>query len=330
MWLADKGTISSFKFFDATIDFNPTTQPWWSKGTGGCIAFAFSTADYCTIQRVKFINIGARNQESFPIFFIVSTSAKGNLNHNLVDSCIFTQPVVHGNTNGGLTCIMMADAAPKITVDNTNVVSNCQFLNLKAPEYSDFPYVQCCTCPVAINNKATGVDALWFIEPGTQTLGNNVFFTGQTLQVTGNTLIDSGAVASILMHPNGNFAGNLNVQNNKVEMTQHPYFKQGPRGPAGVTIEQYQAGDPPLGNITVQNNTFTAPLPKATSPRVVSADVSEGSGKYFHMASLQVLNNTLVNFPQDGQELKVTTIPAYNPNYTHTGNTFASGTQHRP
>ena len=167
------------------------------------MAFAFSTADHCTIQRVKFINMGARNEEAFPIFFIVGPSAKGNLNHNLIDSCIFTHPVVRGNTNGGLTCIMMADAAPKITVDNTNIVSNCQFLNLKAPEYSDLPYTQCCTCPVAINNKATGVDSFWFIEPGSQTLGTNVFFTGQTVQVTGNTLMDSGAVATSLCIPTG-------------------------------------------------------------------------------------------------------------------------------
>jgi len=323
MWLADKGTISNFKFLDATIDFNSTNLAWWSQGKGCSIAFAFSTADHCTIQRVKFINMGARNEESFPIFFIVGSSAPGNLHHNLIDSFIFIQPIVHGNTNGGLTCIMMADAEPKITVDNTNIVSNCQFLNLKAPEYSDLPYAQCCTCPVTTNNKASGVDSLWFVEPGTQTLGNNVFFTGQTVQVTGNTLMDSGAIASILMHPNGNFSGNLNVQNNKVELTQHPYFKQGPRGPAGVTIEQYQVGNPPLGNILVQNNTFTAPLPMATSPRAVSADISEGSGKYFHMGSLTVINNTFVNFPQDSKELKVTTNPVYNPNYTHTGNTFA-------
>jgi len=325
MWLADNGTISNFKFFDATIDFNPTKQAWWAAGKGGCMAFAFSTADHCAILRVKFINIGARNVESFPIFFIVSTSAKGNLNHNVVDSCVFTQPIVHGNTNGGLTCIMMADAEPKTTADNTNIVSNCEFFNLKSPEYSDLPYTQCCTCPVAINNKATGVDSLWFVEPGTQSLGNNVFFTGQTVQVTGNTLMDSGPVALILMHPNGNFAGNLDVRNNKVGMTRHPYYLQGPRGPEGVAIEQYWAGNPPLGNIVVQNNTFTAPLPKAVSPCAVSADMSRGPEKYFHMASLAVLNNTFVNFPRDGKELQVTTDAAYNPNYTHTGNTFDSG-----
>ncbi len=84
---------------------------------------------------------------------------------------------------------MMADAEPGITVDNTNIVSHCEFQKLKSPEYSDLPYTQCCTCPVAVDNKAVGVDSLWFIEPGTQTIGNNVFFTGQTVQVTGNTLI---------------------------------------------------------------------------------------------------------------------------------------------
>ncbi len=326
MWLADKGTVSQFKFSDATIDFNSTKQPWWTKGKGGCIAFAFSTADHCAIQRVKFINIAAKGVESFPIYFIISSSTKGNLSYNLIESCIFTQPVAQGNADGGLTCIMMADAAPKITVDNTNVVSNCEFLKLKAPEYSDLPYAQCCTCPVAIDNKAVGVDAFWFIEPGSQSMGNNVYFKGQTIQVTGNTLVDSGAIAAILMHPNGNLAGNLNIQNNKVGMTQHPYFNQGPRGPNGVTIEHYEKGNPSLGNITILNNTFIAPLPKADSPRAVSADFAKGSGKHFNMESITVLNNTFVNFPKDGKELVVTTDPDYNPNYINKGNVFTTET----
>jgi hypothetical protein len=291
------------------------------------MAFAFTTADHCTIQRVKFINIGSKNKESFPVFFIVGTSGPGNLNNNLVDSCLFTQPVVSGNTNGGLTCIFMADAEPDITVDNTNIVSNNRFLNLNAPDYSDLAYVNCCTCPVAISNTASGVDSFWLIEPGSQNMGNNVFFTGQTIQVTGNTLINSGAVASILMHPNGTLAGNLNVQNNNVGMTEHPFYLQGARGPNGVTIETYWSGTSQLANITVQNNTFAAPLPRATSPRAVSADITEGSGKYFRMASLAVISNTFVNFPQDGNELKVTKNPDYNPKFSHAGNTFAPGSQ---
>jgi hypothetical protein len=322
MWLADQGTISHFKFTDATIDFNPTHQPWWQQGKGAAMAFAFSTADHCTIQRVKFIHLAARGVESFPVFFVVGPSTKGNLNHNLVDSCIFTQPIAQGNTNGGLTCIMLSDAEPDITVDSTNVVSNCRFLNLKAPEYSDLPYTQCCTCPVAINNQASGVDSLWFIEPGSQSMGNNACFTGLTVQVTGNTLTDSGPVALILIHPNGNFAANLNVENNKVGMTQHPYFKQGPGGPMGVSVLQYQTGNPPLGAITVQNNTFIAPPPMTLSPCAVSLNPRPGSGKYFHLAGLSVLNNTFVNFPQDGKELKITTDPAFNPTYTTSGNVF--------
>jgi hypothetical protein len=65
----------------------------------------------------------------------------------------------------------------------------------------------------------------------------------------------------------------------------------------------------------------------SASPTAVSAAISEGSGRYFHMASLSVLNNTFVNFPKNGKELQVTTNPAYNPNYTHAGNTIASGSE---
>jgi hypothetical protein len=327
MWYSRSPTISNFKFYDATIDLNANNQPWWSTRSGSTMAFAFTTADHCTLQRLKFIHMGAKNQESFPVYFLIGGSANGNLNNNLIDSCIFTQPIASGNTNGGVTCIYMGDSEPGITADNTNVVSNCQFLNLKHPEYSDLSYTQCCTSPVAINNKATGVDTLWFIEPGSQTSGNNINFTGQTVQVTGNTLTDSGQVARLLMHPNGAFAGNLNVQNNTVGMTQHPLSAFGLRGPQGVTIEQYWAGNPSVGQITVQNNTFTAPLPMSISPCAVLATLSKGSGKYFYMASLEVLNNTFINFPQDGKELQVTTDPTYNPNYTHTQNTFGTGNQ---
>ncbi len=325
MWLAEKGTISNFKFADATIDLNATHAAWWTQGKGNSMAFAFTTADHCTIQRVKFINMGGRKMESFPVFFVAGHSTPGVVNHNLIDACIFTQPVPKGNNDGGLTCIMMADAQPKITVDNTNVVSNCQFLNLKNPEYSDLPYAQCCTCPVVTNNKAAGVDSLWFIEPGSQVIGNNSFFNGQTIQITGNTLTDSGLVAMVLMHHNGTLAADLNVQNNTLGMTQHPYLHSGPRGPMGVSVEHYENGNPSVGNITVQGNTFIAPLPMATPPIAVSANPTDGSGKYFHVASLSVLNNKFVNFPKDGKELTVSKNPAYVPKFTNTGNAFVTG-----
>jgi hypothetical protein len=325
MWLAGKRTISNFRFTDATIDFNSTNTAWWQKGQECSMAFAFSTADHCTIQRVKFIHMGGRKQEACPIFFVHGGSAAGNVNHNLIDSCVFTQPVEHGNTDGGLTCIMMADAEPKITVDNTNVVSNCEFLNLKGPEYSDFPYTQCCTCPVAISNRATAVDSLWFIEPGTQNLGNNVFFSGQTVKVAENTLIDSGEVALILMHPNGTFAADLDVEKNRVEMTEHPYLKEGPRGPMGVSIETYWAGDSAVGNVTVRDNEFMAPQPRLTPPIAVQVNPATGSKIYFHVASLSVIDNKLVGFPGDGKEFNVSKEPAYVQKYVNSGNTLVQG-----
>jgi hypothetical protein len=320
MWYAG-GTLSGFKCLDATIDLNANNQPFWS-GSGMSMAFAFPTADHCTIQRVKFIHMGAKGMESFPIYFIHGGSSNGNCNNNLVDSCIFTQPIASGNTKGGLTCIYMADSEPGITVDNTNVVSNCQFLDLNYPLHSDLTYAQCVTCPVAINNFARGVDAFWFIEPGSQSSGNNVFFTGQTVQVTGNTLLDSGPVARIYTHPNGTFTGNLNVQNNSVGMSQNPYLLFGRRPPEGVVIEANQTGNSSIGAVTVQNNTFTAPLPRQLSPSAVVIDPSRTN--LFHLSSLTVINNTLINFPQDGNEFLVSANRSFVPNYTLTGNTFAS------
>jgi hypothetical protein len=319
MWLAGKPTISNFKFTDVTIDFNTTHTRWWTQGTGICMAFSFSTADHCTIQRVKFINIGAKNRESFPIFFNVGSSPKGHMHDNLVDSCIFTQPVKAGNTKGGLTCVQMSDALPNITTDLTNVVSNNQFIDLKYPDYSDLTYAQCCSCPVATNNKASGVDSLWFVEPGSSGPGPIVTFTGLTVQVTGNTLTNSGQIALILMHPNGTF-GNINVQNNTVEMTEFPYKFQGPSAPTGFAIATYWKGNSTVGDVTVQNNTFTAPTPKVGAPVAIAADPT--GDNLFHVSSLSVLNNTLINFPNDGTEYKVTTDPAYNPKYTNSGNIF--------
>jgi hypothetical protein len=322
MWLAAKGTISYFKFTDATIDFNSTNTAWWAKGMGMSMAFAFSTADHCTIQRVKFIHMGARGLESFPIFFNIGGSSKGNINHNLVDSCVFTQPIAAGNTKGGLTCIQMADSLPDITTDTTNVVSHNQFLNLKYPEYSDLGYAQCCSCPVATDNTATGVDSLWFVEPGSSGPGPIFTFTGVTVQVKDNTTTDSGPIALILMHPNGTF-GNIDIENNTVGMTQTPYKFQGPSVPTGCAVATYWAGNSTVGNITVQNNTFTAPLPMTKPPIAIQANPT--APNLFHIASLSVLNNRLVNFPQNGKEYNITTDPAYNPNYKTSGTMFTAG-----
>lgn len=314
LFLANGGKISNFRFTDATIDFNASKSAWWKKGTGKCIAFAFSLADHCTIQRIKFINIGSRNSESFPVFFCVGGSANGRMNNNLVDSCIFTQPIVKGNTNGGLTCIQMADMLPGLTTDTTNVASNNQFLKLKYPEYSDLPYAQGCSCPAAKNNIADGIDSLWFVEPTTTT------FAGVTVQVTGNTLTNCGPIALVLMHSTGNFAGNLSVKKNTVLMTQHPYAFQGPGGPLGVSVATYEAGNSPVGNITVEENTFTAPLPLAVSPTAVR--VNPKSPNFFHTADLSVAGNILINFPRDGKEYNVSEDAAYVRHYANTGNTF--------
>ena len=100
------------------------------------------------------------------------------MNHNhLVDSCIFTQPIASGNTNGGVTCVQMGDALPGIT-DYTNVVSNNQFINLNYPTYSDLGYAQCCSCPVAENNTASGVDDSLVCRTGELGVGRHQHFHG--------------------------------------------------------------------------------------------------------------------------------------------------------
>jgi hypothetical protein len=321
MWNAPSqgGSLSNWKIFDVTMDVNAVNQPGWASGNFKTQVFFFPLADHCTIQRVKFINIGSKSGESFPIFFGASTSSPGNMNNNLIDSCIFSNPVPSGNTDG-LTCIQMADAEPFITVDNTNIVSNNQFINLCAG-YADFQYTQCCSCPVATGNTAVNVDAFWFIEPGSNSApSDNVFFTGQTVQVTGNT-VTNGILARIFMHPNGNFAGNLNIKSNQVTMSQYPYAYYGGGGPLGVTFDDYTTGNPPIGSVTIQSNTFTAPSPPWTA-KPVAVLVNPSSRNLFHLASLTVINNRFVNFPGDGSEIQVNTAQVGI--YRNTGNTFTS------
>jgi len=322
MYLASGGSISNFKFTDATIDFNSDRTAWWKKGHGKCIAFAFSLADHCTIQRIKFINIGAKKMESFPVFFNVGGSAKGHMNNNLVDSCTFTQPIKSGNTkDGGLTCIQMADALPDITTDTTNIVSNNQFLNLKAPEFSDFGYTQCASVPVVEKNTASGIDSLWFVEPGSAGSGKSSTFDNVNVEVKDNTLTNCGQVAFILMHPNGAFGGNLDVENNTDTLTEAPYLRQGPSKPCGFAVANFWGGNPPVGNITIKGNTFTAPTPHVGAPTAVQ--VNPTAPNFFTVASLSVLNNTYGNFPQPGSENKVTTDKTYNPHFTDSGNVTA-------
>jgi hypothetical protein len=320
MWGTNNGTISGFKFFDATLDLNAGKQTWFTSGAhGGSQAFTISTADHCTFQRLKFINMAASGVETFIINF-GNNAGPGNMNNNLIDSCIFTQPIFAGNSNGGMTCILLYDIGPSTTVDSTNVVSNCQFIKLSRP-YSDFQYVNAATAPNVINNFAQGVDELWYIEPGSQSSGNQINYPGITAQVTGNTLVNSGYVARILMHSNGTYAGNLNVQNNTVGMMQNPLAFFGPRGPGGVEIETFDSGNSSVGNVTVQNNTFTAPLPPWTAnPAAVIANPS--SPDLFHLPSLTVINNQMIGFPGDGSELEVN--KAQIGTYTNTGNTFGS------
>jgi hypothetical protein len=319
-------TITGFTASDMTIDFNASNQAWWNpgSGTGNCQGFLFpDAASYCTIQRVKFINMGSQNRESFPIFFGDGCSpGKGNVNHNTINECIFTQPIPKGNTNGGLTCINMTDAEPGITVDMTNIVSNCQFLNLAKPTYSDLAYTQCITGPVAINNIATSVDAFWYIEPGSESLGNNVNFTGETVQITGNTLTNVGLLALLNFTGKSTFAGNISIQNNMHKMSSTSY---GVPQPYGVKVQTNYRGTVHCGAITITGNTFEAPPKWLNAPIAVWANA--GAPALIQIDNLTVTNNVFKNFPQGDTAINRTAIQytaRYISSYFQSGNTFTS------
>ena len=248
----------------------------------------------------------------------MSGSAKGDMHDNLVDSCIFTQPIVKGNINGGLTCIQMADALPGITTDTTNVVSNNQFLNLKAPEYSDLPYAQCCSCPVATNNQATGVDSLWFVEPGSSGPGQLSTFDKVTVQVTGNRLTDSGPIAPDPHAPQRRVWRQpkraKQYRRHDANTVQTPGTEQAERLRGGYLPSRQFRGGKHHGARQHVHRSFTPgirPHGRAGEPHLT---------ELFHVASLSILNNAYVNFPTAGAENNVTTNAAYNPKFTNTGN----------
>jgi hypothetical protein len=102
---------------------------------------------------------------------------------------------------------------------------------------------------------------------------------------------------------------------------QSPY---GFGGPLGVKIQPIGVGNPSIGNVTIQGNTFIAPLPEGASPCAVYAQISTSSGLTFTLASMSIVSNVLTNFPHDGKEFQVTTNPVYNPNYINSGNIFSN------
>jgi hypothetical protein len=167
-------------------------------------------------------------------------------------------------------------------------VENCQFINLaKFSGYSDLEYAQCVTVPVAINNYATGVDVFWYIEPGDYS--GQAFYPGITAQLTGNTLANVSRLAVINIVGNGTLAGNLNIQHNTDAMSSQNI---------GILIDTHYSGTVNCGSVTIQNNTFLAALPIVNSP--IAASINPRSPYLFHLASLSIVNNSLVNFPESG------------------------------
>src|SRR6266403_169987 len=78
IFYGSNGTMTGWKIFDITFDFNSVNQPALGS-TGGLFtcATAFSTATNCTVQRCKFINFGSNNQESFLVYFNHGNSTAG-------------------------------------------------------------------------------------------------------------------------------------------------------------------------------------------------------------------------------------------------------------
>jgi hypothetical protein len=327
LFLGQASPNNHFACYDMTIDFNTANQPAWTNQLDYCtVAFGLYTPNNCTIQRVKFINLASQNYETFVIFFS-NGGANGNCFNNLIDSCIFTQPMQSGNVNSGMTVIYEGDWLPNISVDNTNVVSNCQFLNLKYPAFSDIAYCTCVTGPVVENCYASGIDGLWGCEPGSQGSANNGgMYVNQTCQVTGNILTNCGRVGGVLLHPNASAAfGSVNIQNNLMFLDQIPYqyYNSG----AGPTFMQIQLtggnGTSPVGTITVENNTVIAPpAPWNSDPALFLATCS--GSELFRISALIVENNKMYGFPGSADYVNITTSQVTN--YTKSANVFETGT----
>ena len=310
-------TITAFTASDMTIDCNANHQSWWnpSSGTGRLNVFSFpDAASYCTVQRVKFINFGVQNGESFLIFFGDGCgNGTGTVNHNTINGCIFTQPIATGNTNGGVTCIGIINSGAGVQVDATNMVENCQFINMgHSAGYTDMGFTQCVTVPVIKNCTAISVDDLWYVEPGDY--GGQTCFPGITVQITGNTLVNCRQIASIKFAGNGSMTGALNIQNNTDTMsTGYPVAVE-------IRNDSY-SGTVTCGNVTVRNNTFTytgGSIPVAILTKCISPD-------WLTISSLSIISNTFVHFPAADSAINQTAIqytPGYILNYTESANVF--------
>jgi hypothetical protein len=313
--------VTGWKIFDLTIDFDSVNQPAWTSGKTKNQAILLETPNNCTIQRIKFINIGCNDaEESFPICFNDSNAGAGTVSNCLIDSCIFTQPVVRGNT-GGLTCILLYDLiANGVEVATSTVVSNCQFLDLNRPNNSDLEYAQCVSAPVVTGCYARSMDAFWYAEPGSGHPPDD-FWNYETCTISNNTINNCGPVAYIAIHSNGTMTGPIVIKNNIVGLNTDSYysFGIGDGGPQGTVLLEEGGGTPPLGNFMVTGNTFIAPPSYSVNPAMCWA---ESTG--YTIPNLTVTNNVMHDFPGGGTELAVNTS-AVTGSYTHTGNTFASG-----
>jgi hypothetical protein len=261
--------VTGWKIFDLTIDFDSVNQPAWGNRKTKNQAIVLETPNHCTIQRIKFINIGTNDgEESFPICFDDSGAAAGNTYNNLIDSCIFTQPVVSGN-NGGLTCILMYDLINQgVTVDATNVVSKCQFLDLNKPTHSDLLYAQCVSAPVVTGCYARGVDSFWYAEPGSGHPPDD-FWNYDACQITNNTLTSCGVAGYIAIHSNGTMTGPVMFTGNICGLNAIAYasFGIGSGGGQGFCLLNNSGGNPTLGTYTVTGNTFVAPASYIRFPK---------------------------------------------------------------
>jgi hypothetical protein len=316
-----------FAIYDLTIDFNTANQPAWQNQLSfASVAFGMYTPNNCTFQRIKFINLAAQQGETFVIFFS-SGGANGNCFNNLIDSCIFTQPMPSGNVNGGMTVIYLGDWQPSITVDNTNVVNKCQFLNLKSPQYSDLPYETCVTGPVVTNCYASGIDGLWGCEPGSQGGANNGgMYVNQTCQITGNTLVNSGRLGGVFLHTNtGGTFGSVNISNNMHFMDPIPYQGVAPSsGPCAMAVTLTGgSGTAPLGTITMENNILIAPAPPWNADPTLFLGTCTPP-QLFRISDLVLENNKMYGF--SGTADYVTATTSQITSYTNTANILETGT----
>lgn len=276
-------TIQNWGCNGITFDCAATSQPKWASPGGAVNAIITPAGSNIVIQNCKFINWGTSllGSEAFPCAIQGASGQQNFLMQDcLIDSCIFSNPV-SGNKDGVSCATIFGLPSGNVTMDSSNVVSNCQFTNCwnaTANQPGDFSYQHCSAAPTVRKNQCTGCDVFYYQEP------NGQFFFDMLCE--GNDA--SCRRLFFVAYHGGSQIGKIICRNNRMVFTSdstinNAGFQLNGNGssPKGIT-----------GSIEVYGNVFLAANAVDTGITITGSP----STPDVYTSSVNVYSNRLSNF----------------------------------